>query len=278
MILRSRFDVRAVLLLVGLSALGGIAGWVYAFLATPIYQSSVLLMPEVDESAAGAGGLGSGLSSIASLAGVSVGGEDRIRIEALATLRSRSFQMGFIESRGLAQHLFGDDWDKAAGRWRQSRPSDDELYEVFSKDVVKIREGGGDGLVTLSVLWHDRELAAVWANELADDLNAVMRERTRDLATASIEYLERELGRTSNSAVQQAIGALLEKQITNIMMANVRPQYAFRVIDPAVPSSVDNPAFPKPALMTLAGFAFGLMLAAGLIAARILVAASGRET
>ncbi|MEL7023422.1 MAG: hypothetical protein AAGL69_06705 [Pseudomonadota bacterium] len=268
----SKLDLRAVALLVGLSVVGGLAGWIYSSIADPVYQSSVLLMPEVDETANSGAGLNSGLSSIASLAGVSVGGEDRLRVEALATLRSRSFQMGFVRSENIAPHLFSDLWDSQARAWRNDEPSEDDIFKVFSEDVVKVREDSGDGLVTLSVLWHDSELAATWANGLADELNNVMRGRARELAKASIEYLERELNRTSNSAVQQAIGVLLEKQITNIMMANVRPQYAFRVIDPAVPSSIDNPAFPKPVLVTLAGFAFGLMLGAGLVAARMLSA------
>ncbi|MEO1542758.1 MAG: Wzz/FepE/Etk N-terminal domain-containing protein [Pseudomonadota bacterium] len=251
--------IRQYVLVLACALVGGVITGVYSFVATPLYESSVLLMPEPDEQAGLPAGLSAGLGSIASLAGVNVGGENRLHIEAMATLKSRSFVLGFIDQNALRPILFANRWSTTQSTWKKSPPSDDDVLERFLEDVLVVREDSGDGLVTVSVIWYDPELARSWANLLAEAINSEMRNRSRDLAEASIEYLEQELAKTSNVAVQQAIGALLEKQITNVMVANVRPQYAFRVIDPAIASSLDNPVFPKPVLLVGAGvFLFGL--------------------
>ena len=61
-------------------------------------------------------------------------------------------------------------------------------------------------------------------------------------ATKSINYLREELNKTSVVELQQAIYRLLEKaQTKKIMLANVRDQYAFSVIDSAkVPETQES--------------------------------------
>ena len=52
--------------------------------------------------------------------------------------------------------------------------------------------------------------------------------------TKSIFFLEQQLQETSKIEAQTVIYNLIEEQTKNIMLANVREEYAFKIIDPAV--------------------------------------------
>ena len=67
---------------------------------------------------------------------------------------------------------------------------------------------------------------------------------------------------------------MIETRLTEQMLANVRKEFAFRVIDPAVPSDVDEPYRPKVLLNALAGALLGALL--GLLLARDLESRRGR--
>ena len=61
--------------------------------------------------------------------------------------------------------------------------------------------------------------------------------------------------------VQQAIYRLIEEQINTVMLANVREEYAFKVIDPAVVPDIDQYEWPKRALILVLGAGLGLLFA-----------------
>jgi uncharacterized protein involved in exopolysaccharide biosynthesis len=113
------------------------------------------------------------------------------------------------------------------------------------------------GIVTLTLVWSDREQVARWANLLIERANRDLRQRAIAEAQASTDYLNAELAKTSVLELRQAIYRLLENQIKTVMLANVRDQYAFRVIDPASAPDPDDTVRPKRLAMILLGMVFG---------------------
>ncbi len=237
----------------------GILAGVYSQFVVPVYRAEVLVLPVDWERAGSASELAGGLGSLASVAGFSLGGGSESKIEALATLRSRSFLTSFVEDHGIARLLYPKDWDRNTGSWIEE-PTINDVIELFSEDVMTIKEDRSTGLVVVQIDWTDARLAAEWANLIVQQANEVMRKRSTDIATASISFLEKELESTSNLGTKQSINGLLEEQIHKIMIANVLVQYAFRVIDPAVPADADDPVFPKPLLMICAGIVLGFLV------------------
>jgi LPS O-antigen subunit length determinant protein (WzzB/FepE family) len=77
-------------------------------------------------------------------------------------------------------------------------------------------------------------------------------------ANSSLEYLDKELAKTSVVEIRQAIYRLTEEQVSNAMLANVQREYAFHFIDPAVPP--ETKFSPKRTVMTGVGAAIGLFL------------------
>jgi LPS O-antigen subunit length determinant protein (WzzB/FepE family) len=61
-----------------------------------------------------------------------------------------------------------------------------------------------------------------------------MRQRALTDAERNIEYLNDQLGRTNVVELQQVIYNLIEAEMKTLMLANVRNEYAFSVVDPAV--------------------------------------------
>lgn len=235
---------------------------VIAFATTPVYRSTVVLVPASAERSGMGAGLGSALGQIgglASIAGINVNSGGIETEEALAVLRSREFTESFIHDKQLMPKLFPKKWDQQTGAWRadEEPPTAAQAYKYFHRKVRAIMQDAKTGLVTMQVDWRDREKAAEWANELVQRLNAEMRARAIAKADASVGYLEQELGATANVATREAISRLMETQIKQRMLANVTQEYAFRIVDRAMPADANDPIRPKKPMLIAAGFILG---------------------
>lgn len=204
---------------------------------TPIYRAEVLIAPASEEQAkSGLSALANQFGGIASLTGVDLGGGGS-RSEAIATLKSRAFTEKFVTDEGLLPILFEDQWDHENNRWNESDPaklpSMWNTFKVFD-GIRTVSDDKKTGLITLGIEWKDPTLAARWANLMVARINKILRERAIDQAQRSIDYLKRELAKTGVVELQQGIYRLIEGQVNKIMLANVRDDYAFKIVDPAV--------------------------------------------
>ena len=240
-----------------------------AFLATPQYETRVVMLPAPDtDTPSSIGGLLGDFGGLAALAGANVPG-GQLKNEALAILRSRSFTESFIVAANLMPELFSDRWNAEQEVWRDGdAPTLFDAFELFDEDVRQVSENLSEGTITLSITWRDREKAALWANELVTRLNANARERAIDQASRTLDYLKEELQKTNVLGVKQAIYGLVEENIRTIALANVRQEFAFKIIDPAAPPDEDGYVRPKRVLIIVAGigvgFILGLLLAIGM--------------
>lgn len=243
----------------------------YVTRAPFVYESSVLLAPAEEEDAGGLlGSLSGQLGSISSLVGADLGGGAQMKDRALAIMRSRSFSDRFIRERGLLAVMFADRWDAQRKAWIGSAPSADEAFEEFDRRVRFISEDRKGGFVRVAMRARDPQLAAEWATAFVSDLNSHMRSQASSEASRNLEFLNRELAQTTVVGVQQSLYRLIETQVRNKMLASVREEYAFRVIDPALAAAPDRYVSPRRLLVVALAIVAGLILA--------LVVAVVRET
>lgn len=235
----------------------------YALVATEVYEAKVVLLPADEEKGGGLSALAGQFGGLAALAGVnlpSAGGGTSA--EAIEVLKSRRFTLAYIEENNLLPVLFAKEWDRENKVWLNSsqdeQPTLLQANELFSKEVRSVSTDKKSGVVTLTIRWTTPQLAALWANDLAVRLNSEMRERAVEDATRSINYLNEQLQQTSIVELQEAIYRLIEAQTKSIMLANVREQFAFKVIDPAVVP--EKPVEPKRSLIAVLGFMLGGMV------------------
>lgn len=253
-------------LLIAGPLVGGIAMLLLSFVATPKYRVEVLLAP-VDHSA-GSGALsqlGGTLGGLGALAGLNLG-DSGDASESIAVLGSRALTTEFITQNGLLPVLFAADWDADKQAWQNPkpdhRPSLEEAYYLFDRQIRTISQERDTGLVRLSITWRDREQAADWANHLVERANALLRQRAISEYERSIEYLNAELEKTNVVGLRQAIYSVIESQIEKVMLANVREDYAFKVLDPAVAPDADDTAYPSRPLFVFVGLVLGFVLSA----------------
>lgn len=235
-----------------------------AFLMTPVYRATAVLVPaSVDRG----GSLGSALGSLggpASIAGIEIGSMGVSRTEeALAVLRSRQFTEVFITEHQLMPEIFPRQWDAKAKTWNPGieQPTLVRAYKRFD-ELRTATEDRKTGLIKVQVEWKDPAKAAFLVNELIARLNAVMRARTIARTDAYVGYLQKELAATSAVETRQAISRLMEAQINDRMLANVTEEYAFRVVDKALVPDVSDPARPKRALLIAFGGLAGVFVGA----------------
>jgi len=250
---------------------------VYAVFKKPVYRtSSVLVFVDPQNQAPVGAGLLSklgGLGGLAALTGFALDGAGSGgKHEAIATLKSRTFLDGFTERHGLLPVLFADDWDAEIGEWAVDDPDDiptvSDAYIKLTEKVMRVNDDTLTGLLTLSVEWTDPEVAMFWNNQLVADVNTQLKERAIDEARKSLGYLNRELEKAKAVEVQQSIYGLIEEQIKRIMLASVREQYAFRVLDPAYSPEKDEFVHPNRPVVIVVGIFLGLIVGMGLALVR----------
>lgn len=222
-----------------------------AFLMTPKYEAKVIASFAGQEQGAGAG-LAGQFGGLADLAGVSLGGNANNDAN-YAYLSSRGFIESYITENKLLPVLFKGRWDETTKTWKKpwlkfddkdDAPTPWEGYKLFSEKVLSVNMDKKTSIITLTVLWKDREQAVIWANGLMKKANETLRQRTIEETQRSLDYLNKELEKTSVVDVQNTIFKVMENQIKTMMMANTQDEFAFKVIDPAI--AVDEDAFVKP--------------------------------
>lgn len=245
------------------SVVTGIAAYIGSFAFTEVYRAEVLVSPVSQEQVSSleslAGQVG-GLGSLAGLIGLQLPTLTTEASTTIAMLRSRSFIEDFIDENDLLPTLFSEDWDSTRAQWRTSDPEDiptlQDGYELFTSSVLSVIEDRESNLYTIRVDWSDRFVAAAWANELIMRVNEAARLRAITESERSIEFLTKELEVASTLQLRQSIFSLLQSRLNKRMLANTRPEFAFSIIDPALPSDEDKYVWPMRLLFAVLG-AFG---------------------
>jgi uncharacterized protein involved in exopolysaccharide biosynthesis len=241
-------------------------GSVFYSLSLPnIYKSEATLAPSEDSSGGGLSRMAGQLGGLASLAGINLGSSGSNKtVIALEILRSRAFLTEFVDNHKILPELMAvDSWNRDLGvtynkeiynpksdTWTREveppqspKPTSWEYVKVFRDSVLQVKKNEENGLVTLSVSHKSPEIAQQWVSWLVEDINNAMRLRDIQEAQRSVKYLTEELEETSLSDMQQVFYQLIEQQTQTIMLANVRPEYVFQVIDPpVVPEQKDKPS------------------------------------
>ena len=266
-----------------ISAITGIAAAISVVLALSqpnIYIASALLSP-AEGSGGGLSGLMKQYGGLASLAGVSLPGaqEDSRAQLGMELMKSRAFIRDFVERHDILPELMAvksweqasgevlydeDLYDAATGIWVRDvnppqlpQPSAQEAHKAFI-EILGISEDKQTGYVSVSIEHQSPVVAAQWVSWLVKDVNATVRMQDVDEAERSIEYLKQQAAKTSLADLQTVFFELIQSQTETVMLAEVRPEYIFKTIDPAVVP--EEKSKPSRALICVLGTLLGGML------------------
>jgi|HubBroStandDraft_5_1064220.scaffolds.fasta_scaffold89752_2 uncharacterized protein involved in exopolysaccharide biosynthesis len=206
------------------------------------------------------------LGGVASLAGLSVGGDTK-KSESIAVLQSEAITEKYISENNLLPVLFERQWDKNAGKWKpmsaKRMPTLWKANDYFKKRVRSVVNETKTGLVTLTITWKDAQTAAKWANDLVALTNDYLRGKAIDETDRDISFLNEEALKTNVVEAKAAIYKILESEISKGMIARGSKEYAFKILDPAF--APDRPASPEPVLWISAATFAGLLLSSAVV-------------
>jgi len=266
-------------LIMAITGLFAIASVFYALSLPNIYKSEALLAP-AEQQSSGLGGMASQLGGLASIAGINLGGgkTDKTAL-ALEIMKSRAFLFKFIEKHNITAELMAvknwdlinnklihneDIYDVQANKWLREvklplkeKPSLQETYIEFQK-IVLISPDKATSMVTISIEHYSPYIAQQWVSWLIYAINEEMKVRDLEEANNSIIYLQKKLEQTKIADFQKVLYQLIEEQTKTIMFANVRKEYMFKTIDPALVPELKSG--PKRALICMLGVLLGGML------------------
>lgn len=263
-----------------------VASVFYALSLPDIYKSEVTLAPVSEDSGLKIPGQLGGLAALAGVNLGGMGGGDKTGL-ALEILKSRDFIGRFIEQNDLYLPIMAANgwsrsedkllWDpkvynEQTQQWVrkvkvpfQAKPSTLETIEEFKK-LFSVNNDKTSGMVKLSVEHYSPYLAKSWADSLVKAINEEMRTRELTEAERSIAYLNQQIAQTNLADVRTMLFSLIEEQTKTLMLANVREEYVFKTVDPAVVA--EKKSKPARALICILAALFGFMLSAIIVLVR----------
>ena len=206
----------------------------YLSLLPKVFKSEILIAPTLKGSHEGSSIL-SQLGSLPSLVGLS-NTQDIYLDKSLAILETRKFLSSFIKKNDLLPKLFPLQSQTLEGvvvKEVHNQPEVDDGIEVLRK-AFEVTRNEKTGLITLAVFWSEANATSEWANDLVKHLNDQLRAYAINHSSKRIVYLQNELAKTNLQEIRTIIYNLLEVEKQKAMLANVREDFAFEVLDPAV--------------------------------------------
>lgn len=263
-----------------------ISGFSFAIIAlvwsiklADVYKAETVLMPVTDDQSA-LGGISGDLGGLAAVAGLSLGeGGDENSKLALEMMESYAFIGEFIEENELIVPIMAaKDWDRASNTlvidpkvydqenkvWtrkprspRRQIPTTQETYDEFMK-LLEIEQDPKTNFITVSVEFYSPHLAAEWTRKLVDKINKKIRAMDKEEAASSINYLKQLAQESNVQELRKSFTSLMEDQIKSHMLTEIRKDYVFKVVDPAVaPELKDKPK--RSIIIIIAGFVGGIV-------------------
>jgi len=206
----------------------GLLFLLHTFTQPEIYKAEVLIIPSSVEEEVSFGGAISYIQEV--YGSVSTNKE----LDEIERLKTRSFLTKFIRINNYKPVLFPDKWSD--GRWKGGEPSDIDSYNSLL-EKINFNNSKDSNVMSLSIEWENpvnlSKVSEV-ANKLISSINNESKERSIAKSKRTISFIENEIKNTNIVKMKSILYSLLEQQIQNIVLSNVRDDLVFKVIDPAI--------------------------------------------
>lgn len=244
----------------------GLLGFSASYLIGEKYQSEIVASVVEDDTRMPS--FSGELGVLAGLAGVSINNSNKSSY-ILAILQSKKFIVEFIEKYDLknndALHLSGpadksrdtkDCWF-CSEKKRHDEESNWDAYRKFMKNM-KFEYDQADNILKIRFLSGDADFSAFVLNSLIAELNDIARNEKVNEAKEAITYLNAQLKNTPIKDMHEVFYDLIKQQTQVVMLANIRKEFALKVIDPAV--APERKAYPKRGLFLVGGIVLAWLI------------------
>ena len=235
---------------------------IYYSLSLPDSWTSTSVVIEAQRESGG-GFSGGAMSGLIGLAGIAVDTSSSGTDIALATINSRKFMRNFVINRAL---------NDLTGMEKEELDALDEMVreKIMQSAVGSLRASFSfvkynplAPVHHLTVYVSDPKTSQKWNGWLIQDLNKTLMEEEVLEAEKSIEFLQKKAISTKNKDLKSLFYSMIEAHTRTVMLAEVRSEYVFKVIDPAeVPLVRSGPQRKK---IVIWGTAIGTILGLALV-------------
>ncbi|HOD97928.1 MAG TPA: Wzz/FepE/Etk N-terminal domain-containing protein [Syntrophales bacterium] len=265
---------------------------VVSLLMTNIYQSEAVIMPVAGKEVGAGGGAAALLAAqFGGLAGIATPGSTSTQ-EIVSLLKSNVLREKVIEQHKLLPVLFEEEWDAEKKRWKaegggfrinlnpiswvssllalvrpppppsiaKKKPGIPDVWDGIRAldEMVTVKHDVKQGSITITGQFPDPELAARVVENFLTTLTDHMSAEARRVALTNQKYLEGQLSATTDPFIKQKIYNLIAQQVETSMMAEVKENFAFKILDP--PRVPDQKFKPKRAQMVMLSFVVALFI------------------
>jgi uncharacterized protein involved in exopolysaccharide biosynthesis len=248
------------------------------------YKATALLAPASSSSTSALTRLAGQFGGLAAIAGINLGGdgESDKAVQAIELVKTWDFLERFIRDNHLEIEVFAaKGWNRASNeliidselydlttkKWvrkfssakgETAEPSGWELYEEL-RDRISISQDKKTRLITLSVEHYSPTTAKEFVDKLVVAINTRLQEQDRSDASKSIDYLKKQVEKTTLNEMQVVFYRLIEEQTKNLMLTEATDEYALRTLSAAkIPEEKSQP---KRAVICILGTLVGAILA-----------------
>jgi len=267
---------------------------VVSLFMTNIYQAKAVITPV-------AGKDGTGGSSVASMMAQQFGivqAGPAPGTEIFNLLKSNVVREKMLEKYQLMPVLFPEKWDSRRKQWKKgdgwgftlnplaligvarklvgpedvvAKKKDPSVPDEWDgirmlTNIIAVTQNLKENTITISVDFRDPEMAATIAKNLMDTLVDYIAAEAKRVSSINRKYLEAQLAENTDPFIKQKIYMLIAQQIETVTMAEIKENFAFKVIDP--PKAPDRKIKPNRAQMVMLSFVVALFI--GIFAAFLL--------
>ena len=239
---------RLIFIIVAVSVL---ATGISSFLSPRIYQATAAIIPASQSREQ------SGMSAIAAQFGVSTAPASNVS-EIVRLLKSNILMERVIKRYNLLPVLFKKEELK-------EMPDTNKTWNGirYLKDIFKVKHNQREGVIELSAEFTDPKTAADILNYILTELTDYMSSEAGRVADTNKKYLESLIDKNADPLIGEKIYSLIAKQIETSMMAGVKENFAFKVLDPPkAPDRKIKPMIRKNIIISFVASLFGAVFLA----------------
>jgi uncharacterized protein involved in exopolysaccharide biosynthesis len=247
---------------------------VYVLNKPNVYKVQTILSPQEQSKTPSLGGL----ASLASMAGVNIGGSSGITPDVAfkSLLDDYAFMKKFITKNKIDKklldpnlqkdYIFAMNNDSVYKFFHLEEKDNNKKINFYSdiylpvKDEISITTDKKTGLITVSVMDASRKFAYDLLNKFLEDATNELINRNLKNTNAKIAKYETELKKTDNIELKAELAKLISNLIKQKVYINSSKYYKVTVVtDPYIPDVKDK-AKPKRALIVIVAFITSFIL------------------
>jgi len=226
-----------------------VATAIISLIMTPVYESKAVIMPTTQTKDIGVG------SMLAQQFGIS-GPSSPMATEVVSLLKSNTLRERIIKRYNLLKLFFEDNYEEL-----KKQKNENELLWMGLRrfdGITKVNFKQKDNTIEIVVGYKDPKIARDLVNYTLAELTDYMSSEAKRVAETNKKYLESQLENTADPFIKTKLYTLIAQQLETAMMAEVKENFAFKVLDaPMIP---DKRSKPKRKLMVLIAFVVSLFI------------------